>query len=383
MPPGMMAPQFYAPQIVPPMMTPQGPAPWAAAQPTPVCVPYSEPYPAPAPNLFCAPAPPQEPKTYKVAMALVEQAEAKKPTVVALPKLSVLENQPAQVANGTSHADLWEMGVPANDFGHEGYQINLGIAPEKPGHVRVTCWVWTSELGEKSDTDTSLHESRCYTTRVVELGKPVAFDCDRLWGSHGVRCHLDMTITEESVASVWHSPSLGTFGSYEPCGRPDGYNRSMTYPPIEPPPPPPPVCSQPCTAPAAPAQTMRFTTVEAKCDGDPMADAQGKLADVKGTPSMLEVTCNETKMTCQKMDLKQPGCQDLCVSIQDGQVHLKGKGLTASADTVVMESGAEVILEGHVHLNSTGDEVDVKQGKVRISLVHQTGVISSPALIQE
>jgi hypothetical protein len=307
-------------------------------------------------------------------MKLMEQHKGAEPRVVSVPKLCVLENEPGQMSVGTSHAALWQVGVPANDMGHEGFQVNVVVCPEKPGHVRVGCWLWTSAL----EGEGALRESRCSTSRIIELGKTAKVTCDRLHGGEHVRCWMEMVIKEvkeeDSKPTVWAAPPPRPCpGVCVPVNKEEAvfFDRPVR-------------CGTTLKTAANPVR-MSFTAVEtARPCGE--SEVEGKLRELRCARKVLEVTCcGETKMTCPKMELKHPGSRPITVSVSDGQVFLAGDGFKAYADRVTTEGGCVVTLEGHVRLDSSVDNVTMKAGKVRVELngILKTGVISNPSLIQE
>ncbi len=381
------------------------------------------PYPAPCTPYGCMPAmmpapcmPPLFPtdplpdgKEYVVEMRMVEKVKDGNDRAVAMPRLCVIEGEQAHLSCGSSHTELWSAGVPANDFGHEGYQVDVTVLTDmrKKDHVCVRCSLSMSEPDPVEGIKV-FRECQCSTTRSIELGKTMKLPCNRsrhartpampvadcetttvpmlkdfeikdrpaAAGEETIECWLEITVRE--------APEDCT-ASGTPCNAEEECILSACKE-VD-------ACTCPverasCTDPARTAvecketkkDTMVFTVVEA-----PSHCATGKLGDLNPTDHMLHVCRGEKSVTCEKFTAKlccMEGKVKLC--IEDGHVQVCNDSFCAHADKVTMEeSGCTIVLEGHVHIDRCQYSVDVKQDCVHITMPCQTGVISSPALIQE
>jgi len=103
----------------------------------------------------------------------------------------------------------------------------------------------------------------------------------------------------------------------------------------------------------------------------------------------LEVRSGDSCVLCEKSVLLLPGYSMAKVTLAGQQVSLvcEGASLKAKADRVITAPNGCLLLEGHVHVEGAGEEevIEIHGGKVRLKLpevLHQTGVISSPTLVQ-
>ncbi len=324
------------------------------------------PYPAPPPMFVSEPE--RESKEYVVEMKLVELPRGGKEKVVATPKLTVLEGESGEVSSGTSHAGLWAAGVPANDFGHEGYQIGVSVQSDRPDRVRLTCSIWTSAL-DAADNTGKLRESRSGTTRLVELGKATKFSCDRVWEGQIVRCWLEATVKEQKESLS----AEATPGCAESC------EKAAECCPL--------VMSATCTSVSVEAvEKMTFSTVDSRACSQTMCGADGKEGDLNPPCKLLRVCCKGTSLTCDTFEVERKGYEAIHLSVDGDRVMVTGENLKAMADSISTGEEGVLVLEGNVRVISHQEKIDVESGKVRIKLkmdIHQSGVISNPALIQQ
>jgi hypothetical protein len=320
------------------------------------------PPPPPPPAMVPAAYIPQT-KEYVVEMKLMEQVKSEKEKMVAAPKMIVMEGQTGECSSGTSHADLWAAGVPANDFGHEGYQIDVAVQGDRPDHVRLTCAVWISALGGEQDNG-KMRESRCETTRLVKLGKTVKFPCDRVWHGEVVHCWLETTVKEYKEPPVAEDCS-------ESCERA-------------------PECCPPCCTACKATEKMTFSTVDPRQCCQTMCGADGKDGDMNPPCKLLRVSCKGASLTCDKFEVQMAHCEPVHVSVDGERVMVVGEKLKAMADVVSTAEEGVLVLEGNVRVISHQEKIDVDSGKVRIKLssdceedIISTGVISNPELIQQ
>ena len=381
-------PGFHPPMIPgsmpPPPLMPQ------MVMPQPVAVPQMAQIPPPPPMMPMQylGTPEVEGKQYFVEMKLIEQCGNEKEKVVAMPRLCVSENTPGQLSCGTSKASLWAAGVPANDFGHEGYEAGVVVKADRPNHVSLNCWVSTSEC-DPADKE-CLRESRCSTTRTVELGKPATFPCDRVCAGKPCHCRLEVVVKEydehnvrgstgpceatydiERIGSMLDGVKSARVGSNEPCEKPcervydEPRVKMIRF-----------VAPRP-TEIKKPAK-MTFTTVA----GAACCAAGEKECELSPPARMLKVCCEGTCLTCEKFDLEMPGYGTLKVCVDGDRVLCVGDTIKAKADTISC-GGEDGILacEGHAHVVSHKNTVDAGSGTVRIKL--EQSIITSMPLIQD
>jgi len=112
--------------------------------------------------------------------------------------------------------------------------------------------------------------------------------------------------------------------------------------------------------------------------------------------SRLELENGNACVVCEKTVLQLPDCASIEVAVMGKQVSLTCEfsplaqrhpsALKVKADRVSTAPHSYLILEGHVHVEGAADDevIDIQGGKVRLKVpeVLQTGVISSPTLIQ-
>ena len=343
--------------------------------PVPGCCPFPPPFaeammPPPPPfQAFCGE---EEFKQYTVEMRLVELRDGQDEKLVAEPTLMVTENRPAQVSAGVSHASLWKKGVPANDMGHEGHQISVVVSSTKPGHVCLSCWVWTSELDHNVAGHACLRESRSNTACHVKLGETAKVSCDRVCGGEKVSCRLEVTVKEcqrkqkqKSVACPCPAPA---WCGVHPAGCLPRVQVGDQMAPFE-------GCKMageavqaawtaPAPRPAGEGRpaAMEFTSVE-----HPATEC-GKMGDLLGPGHQLRVCSEGVCMTCGQMEVKLAGAKPVKVSVQEDRVRVEGEKLEALADRVRTDSEKYLILEGNVRVLSSTEKIEVESGWVKMKL---------------
>lgn len=374
---GVCCPGAPTPACVPPPPAPM--APPYFAPPPPMAMPPVGIYPAVPP-----PAPMMSPdwRTYVVDLKVMESRPGEEEKLVAQPQLMVTAGQPASLCcpvAGQESSPISSAGVQ-DIIGEQGLDVRV-IPAGNHGRVLLDVTVHKVEQDRKAGSCYVEQISAVRMCKQVKLGKTIKLPCEVPTTGEKVHCRIEATVKE--------SPD----GDVSVCAPP-----AMMPPCAEPCPCPTPIAAPPTCSPIAPVGCCEIPVMPTPCGTAPAKKHFSKmtLRVVKENgKSRLEMENGNTRVLCEKTVLQLHECRPLEVSVMGKQVSLSCEcwgpahrpALKVKADRVSTAPHGCLLLEGHVHVEGTGDHevIDIQGGKVRLKLpdeIIQTGVISSPTLIQ-